>query len=118
MARTRHDHFIQGSYWDRLPIEKRGPKLDDCGGPRFCTGCFDDVQTWKKENIVSINHPKAGAGWYEFIHPFNVTTHIVYVRENGELYFPEAGLTAEDLTLAAARGQSYRLVRADDVDTL
>jgi hypothetical protein len=64
---------------------------------------------------MNMNHPNSGEGWFEFIHPTNATTHIVYVRESGELYFPEAGLTAELLAMAVAKEQAHRLVRFDDV---
>lgn len=114
MAFTKHGWHISESGTD----DEAGPEPADCGGRYFCNDCFDDVQAWRRENVLSINNPNSGEGWYEFIHPSNATTHIAYVRENGEIYLPEAGVTEEDLTLAAAREQVHRLVRADDVDTL
>jgi hypothetical protein len=90
----------------------------DCEGPLICIDCKEDIYAWRRTNELSINNPNSGEGWYEFIHPTNATTHIAYVRESGEVYFPESGLTTEDLALASAREQVHRLVRADDVDTM
>ena len=115
MSFTRHGYHIDGSPDDKvtIPIFNVG-----CEGPLLCRECKEDIWAWRRENVIGINNPNAGEGWYEFIHPINATTHIAYVRENGEVYLPEAGVTEEDLTLAAAREHVHRLVRADDVDTL
>lgn len=63
--------------------------------------------------------PNSGEGWYEWRHMPSNTTHIAYVRENGEVYLPESpGDTDEPFLLAAAGGNVHRLVRADDADAL
>lgn len=59
--------------------------------------------------------PNSGVGWYEVIHPSAATTHIVYVHEDGSIYFPEGEqcLGRHEFEFAAARGNAHRLVRAD-----
>lgn len=60
--------------------------------------------------------PNEGPGWYEVINPRNATTNIAYVHEDGTLYLPEGdALTHEEFAFAAARGNTHRLIRADEI---
>lgn len=64
---------------------------------------------------------RGGSGWYEVIHPAHATTHVAYVYEDGSIYFPEGVqvLDRHEFAFAAARGEVFRLVRAEsreDVD--
>lgn len=115
MTFTKHGYHIPGSPNDTTTI----PTFRiDCEGPLLCAECHADIYVWRKTNEPNINNPNSGPGYYEFIHPTKATTHIAYVRENGEVYIPEADVTEEDFLLASARGRTHRLVRVDDVDTL
>ncbi len=57
----------------------------------------------------------SGPGWFEVIHPSHATTHIVYVYEDGSLYFPEGTqvLDHHEFAFADLQGRAYRLVRSD-----
>lgn len=57
----------------------------------------------------------SGPGWFEVIHPSHATTHIVYVHEDGSLYFPEGTqvLDRHEFAFADLQGRAYRLVRSD-----
>ena len=61
-----------------------------------------------------LNEINSGPGWFEVIHPTSATTHIVYVHENGSLYFPEGTqvLDRHEFAFADARGMAHRLVRS------
>lgn len=60
--------------------------------------------------------PAGHIGWIEFISP-RATTHIAYVRENGEVYLPEDGaVTPAEFHLAAASARFWPLVRAEDAE--
>ena len=56
----------------------------------------------------------SGPGWFEVIHPSHATTHVVYVHEDGSLYFPEGAqvLDRHEFAFADARGMAHRLVRS------
>ena len=57
----------------------------------------------------------SGPGWFEVIHPSHATTHIVYVHEDGSLYFPEGTqvLDRHEFAFADLQGHAHRLVRSD-----
>ena len=61
-----------------------------------------------------LNEINSGPGWFEVIHPTSATTHIVYVHEDGSLYFPEGAqaLDRYEFAFADARGMAHRLVRS------
>ena len=61
-----------------------------------------------------LNEINSGPGWFEVIHPTRATTHIVYVHEDGSLYFPEGAqvLDHHEFAFADARGMAHRLVRS------
>ena len=61
-----------------------------------------------------LNEINSGPGWFEVIHPTRATTHIVYVHEDGSLYFPEGAqvLDRHEFAFADARGMAHRLVRS------
>ena len=57
----------------------------------------------------------SGPGWFEVIHPSHATTHVVYVHEDGSLYFPEGTqvLNRHEFAFADMQGHAHRLVRSD-----
>ena len=52
-------------------------------------------------------------GWVEFVRDGGSTTHIAYLYEHSEPYFPEGGLTEWDLRASEAAGRMWPLVRCD-----
>lgn len=54
----------------------------------------------------------SGEGWYEFFRMPTNTTHIAYISENGDIYFPENGISHDDWLGATIKGNVHKLVRA------
>lgn len=96
--------------------QRFGPLVPLDGGDveRLCDA-VDRLLAERAELVrVLTEEAQGGVGWWEFHAPGKVTTHIVYVYEDGSWYFPE-GLDVVDptwFTLAAASGKTWRLIRA------
>lgn len=62
---------------------------------------------------LTVSEQRAGyVGWVEFTKDGGSTTHIAYLHEHSESYFPEGGLTEWDLRAAEASGRMWPLIRA------